>query len=66
MRNKAPKVLYTTSFCNFAHDLRTGRPVGHECYILPPAALAAEKAGDYKLAQDLIASGKRGPIRGRP
>jgi hypothetical protein len=39
--------IYHTSFCNFGHDLDTGRPVKHECYILPPEALEAERNGDY-------------------
>ena len=38
---------YTTSFCNFAHRLKDGMPVNHECYVLNPRGLAAEIAGDY-------------------
>jgi len=57
--------VFCTSFCNFGHDLQTGRPVDHECYILPPKALQAERAGDYELARNLIEL-RRGPIvRGR-
>ena len=39
---------YCTSFCNFAHRLRDGMPVNHECYVLNPAGLRAEMAGDYR------------------
>jgi hypothetical protein len=34
--------FYVTTFCNFAHDEKTGRPIGHECYILDPKKLALE------------------------
>ena len=45
---------YITTFCNFAHEVRTGRPIGHTCYLLPPTALAAEKAGDFDKANDIL------------
>ena len=38
---------YATSFCNFAHRLKDGMPVNHECYVLIPSALQAEMRGDY-------------------
>lgn len=57
--------IYCTSFCNRGHDLSTGRPIDHECYVLNPKALQAECDGDMELALRLF-SGKRGPIvRGR-
>jgi hypothetical protein len=59
---------FATSYCNQAHALATGRPVGHECYVLPPRALAAERAGDVELANQILASSNfkaRGPVRGR-
>ena len=34
--------IYCTSFCNFGHDLDTGRPIGHECYVIWPSLLKAE------------------------
>jgi hypothetical protein len=59
------KVIFCTSFCNHGHDLKTGRPIDHECYVLNPKALQAERGGDTELAVKLL-SGKRGPIvRGR-
>jgi len=55
--------IYCTSFCNQGHYLKTGRPAGHECYVLSPASLRAEQAGDAELAQKLF---RKGPIvRGR-
>lgn len=34
--------FYVTTFCNFPHVLKTGRPIGHECYILNPKVLQVE------------------------
>lgn len=45
---------YCTSYCNHPHRVRDGYPIGHECYILPPAALRAEIAGDYDTANGLL------------
>ena len=58
--------FYVTTFCNFAHNVKTGRPLGHECYVLPPAALRAEMAGDYEKAGELIQAARtRIQVRGR-
>jgi hypothetical protein len=40
------KDFYVTTFCNFAHDLKTGRPISHECYIIPPKLLKLEMEAD--------------------
>jgi hypothetical protein len=45
--------IYVTTFCNFGHRLSDGKPVDHECYILSPAALRAEREGDYERAIEL-------------
>lgn len=37
--------VYCTSFCNFGHSTKTGRPIGHECYIIPPSMLKIEMEG---------------------
>jgi hypothetical protein len=37
------KPTYVTSFCNFPHYVETGRPIGHECYIIPPRCIKAER-----------------------
>ena len=41
----------------------TGRPIDHECYILNPLALKAERNGDMELAQKLWTKGRI--VRGR-
>lgn len=59
--------VYVTSFCNFGHDLVTGRPVGHECYILPTAALRMEYLGNVARAVEILQTKGKGPIvKGRP
>lgn len=64
-RKVAVTGFYVTSFCNFAHSLKTGRPLAHECYILPPRGLIAERDGRIDEAIKLFAK-KKGPIvRGR-
>lgn len=57
---------YVSTFCNFPHRLDTGRPVGHECYILPPAMLRAELAGDYDGAAEILSAAGRDPLNGGP
>jgi hypothetical protein len=60
--------VFVTSFCNFPHSLKTGRPIGHECYVLPPRALAAEQRGDFELANQILASSSfrdRRPVKGK-
>jgi hypothetical protein len=34
--------FYVTTFCNFAHRLSDGKPIEHECYIIPPKLLRTE------------------------
>ena len=50
--------VYCTSFCNKGHRLSDGKPIDHECYVLPPAALAAEQGGDTQKATGLIEAAK--------
>lgn len=45
---------YLTTYCNRAHCLDTGKPVNHECRVLPPAALEAERQGLLSEALRLI------------
>lgn len=60
------RAIYCTSFCNFGHVVETGRPVAHECYILPPDALRAERDGDTDRAIEIMRERGKGPIvRGR-
>ncbi len=51
-------ILYVTTYCNFAHDLADGKPVAHECYVLPPKALAAERQDNFALAITIIQQAK--------
>lgn len=48
------KKMYLSSYCNRPHDLETGKPVGHECRVIPPAALQMERAEEYDVANDLM------------
>lgn len=59
--HKARPTFYVTTRCNFAHRLSDGKPIAHECDVIPPAALAAEMEGDYDRAIDLIQAAK--PLR---
>jgi hypothetical protein len=52
--------LYVTTYCNFAHRLSDGKPVRHECRIIPPKALEAERAGDINKAIEIM---RAAPVR---
>lgn len=65
---------YISTYCNFGHDVKTGKPIDHECVIIPPKALAAEMAGDYERAIEIMQNARtagtlrvmrRGMRRGR-
>jgi len=57
--------IFCTSFCNQGHRLSDGKPVDHECYVLPTEALHAERAGKFERAQEILALWKdRRPHRG--
>jgi hypothetical protein len=43
---EAGRGIYCTSFCNFGHYTDTGRPIGHECYVIPPKLLELEMMGE--------------------
>lgn len=45
---------YVTTYCNRAHRKSDGRPIGHECRILPVEALKAEMDGDFERACDIL------------
>jgi hypothetical protein len=63
-KTTAPR-LYCSTYCNRGHVVRTGRPVGHECRVLPPAALAAEIAGDFAEAVRILETTPATFVRGR-
>lgn len=58
--------FYVSTYCNFPHSKKTGRPIGHECRVIPPSALKAEMAGDYEKAIDILGSTSRQTVKGRP
>lgn len=52
--------IYCSTYCNFGHYIKTGRPVGHECRIIPPSALKAEMEDRF---DDAIAIMQASPVR---
>jgi hypothetical protein len=53
------KGIYCTSFCNHGHRLEDGKPVKHECYVLPTEALHAEQRGDHARAKEVLSTWKK-------
>jgi hypothetical protein len=57
---KAAKTSYfVTSYCNQRHSTKTGKPVGHKCIIIPPAALRAEIAGNFDEALKIMRASQK-------
>jgi hypothetical protein len=54
MTQSKKRAIYCTTYCNFGHYVDNGRPVKHECRVIPPAALKAEMAGDYERAIEIM------------
>lgn len=50
---------YCSSFCNQAHRLSDGKPLDHECFVLPTEMLYAERDGDYIKASQILTSWKK-------
>lgn len=55
---------YLTSYCNQYHRLSDGKPVEHECYVIPPEALEAEREGQFHKAIELMDSKKMARHKG--
>jgi hypothetical protein len=55
--------VYVSTYCNFGHYVASGKPVAHECRVIPPAALRAEMDGDFDKAIELMQSAKRREVR---
>lgn len=36
---------YVSTYCNFPHSMKDGKPIRHGCRVLPPAALRLERNG---------------------
>jgi hypothetical protein len=49
-----PIYAYVTSYCNHAHRMSDGKPIKHECRIIPPRALKLEREGDIRGAIDVL------------
>lgn len=58
--SKAKGGIYASTFCNRGHYVATGRPVKHECIVIPLAALKAEMEGDYTKANEIMSKRPRG------
>ena len=56
-------LIYLTSYCNMAHNTKTGMPVGHQCRKLPVKMLQAEMDNNFELAQELLATTRKGDPR---
>lgn len=46
--------IYVSSHCNFAHRLGDGKPIEHECRIIPTRALTAEINGEIEKAIEIM------------
>ncbi len=46
--------FYVSTYCNFAHSLVDGEPIDHECRVIPPEALEAERDGDFERAIEIM------------
>jgi len=53
--------IYCTSYCNQGHRMRDGKPINHECMLLPPAALRAEREDRFEEALQILQQAK--PLR---
>ena len=56
---------YLTSFCNFCHDLKDGKPIAHECYVLNVKLLKLESEGIIDHALGSIVAEPRTVHRGK-
>ena len=50
---------YVTTFCNRAHRVLDGKPIGHECYVLPTEVLVAERNGNVERAFEVLSGWKK-------
>lgn len=44
--------IWVSTYCNFAHDAKTGAPIKHECERLNPYAMRLERADRFDLIGD--------------
>ena len=50
---------YVPSFCNKHHRLEDGKPIKHECFVLPTEYLCAEKSGNRERAKEVLDGWKK-------
>ena len=62
---KNGKEVYCSSYCNFGHYVHNGRPIDHECRIIPPKALQAEMEDDFETAINILQNTPKVIVRGR-
>lgn len=58
------KEIYCSTYCNHGHRLSDGKPIEHECLVIPPKALEAGKVGNFCLAVELIEQSKTKIVKG--
>jgi hypothetical protein len=65
MGKKPSTETWCSRFCGKKHRVRDGKPVGHECFVLPAEAVFAESRGDDRRAASIMALWKdRRPHKG--
>jgi hypothetical protein len=50
---------HTPPFCNKPHRIDDGKPIKHECFVLPTEYLCSERAGDRDRAKEVLDSWKK-------
>lgn len=51
---------YVTTYCNFPHRMRDGKPINHECRVIPLKVLRLETEDKISEAIEVM---KRSPMR---
>lgn len=59
LRDDEPEV-FVTHYCGKGHYMTTGKPVDHECRIIPGKALRYERDGDVRGAVDALQKARLG------
>lgn len=52
--------FYVSTYCNFAHRVSDGKPIQHECRIIPVRALRMEILGNIPRAIEIM---QAAPVR---
>ena len=54
MNELKPQRIWVSSYCNFAHEIKTGKPIEHECRIIPVKAIEAEIKGNIEDSTNIL------------